>query len=432
MNPESLPNRRAFLRGTGGALVALPFLESVAAAQPKGDIPMRMLCVGNNYGFVPSLFFPTETGSDYKMPELLEPLAAHRDQFTILSQLDHGSEGVGGHGGVHAYLSGILAKNSKGFAEANVSVDQKAAKHVGTETRYSSMQFALESSTGNHLSWSESGVAIPPVEELTKIFALLFQAAPQGEISVLKRATERRISILDLVRTDAQQLQRRVSRADKAQLDQYFTSIRELEQRLTQSEAWLEKPKPQVDYSLPDAADDLDFVDRLPLYYDLITLALQTDSTRVITMEVSGLGANSGGLPLTKGYHQLTHHGKVESYIEELKIIEKVHTASFAHFLEKASEIREANGKSLLDNTVTLFGSGMGNASSHSNKDLPLILAGGGFKHGQHLKFEKDKARGIQTPACNLFVSMLQRFGVETDRFNTSTGTLTGIEMASS
>lgn len=430
MQTKPFPNRRAFLRGTGGALVALPFLESIASAQPNGDVPMRMLCVGNNFGFVPNLFFPSETGTDYAMPELLEPMAAYRDQFTIFSQLDHGSEGVGGHGGVHAYLSGILAKNSKGFAEANVSVDQKAAKQIGTETRYSSMQFAFESSTGNQLSWSESGIAIPPVQELTQIFALLFQATPDGEVNVLKRAAERRISILDLVRTDAERLQSRVSRADKEQLDQYFTSIRELEQRLTQSQAWLDKPKPKVDYTLPEGADDLDFVDRLPLYYDLIALALQTDSTRVITLEVSGLGANSGGLPLTKGYHQLTHHGKVESYIDELKIIEKVHTSAFAYFLKKASEIQEANGRSLLDNTMALFGSGMGNASSHSNKDLPLVLAGGGFKHGQHLRFEKDRARGIQTPACNLFVSMLQRFGLEADRFNTSTGTLTGLEIA--
>ena len=428
MTPNPLLNRRKFLHGAGGAIITLPFLESIATAQPANDVPMRMLCVGNNFGFVPKLFFPTDTGADYQMPELLEPMAAYRDKFTIFSQLDHGSEGVGGHGGVHAYLSGVLAKNSKGFAEANISMDQKAAKHVGTQTRYPSMQFAFEPSTGNQLSWSESGIAIPPVRELSKIFALLFQSTPASQVSVLKRTAERRISILDLVRTDAERLKGHISHADQEKLDQYFTSIRELEQRLTQSQSWLDKPKPQVDYKLADDADDLDFVDRVPLYYDLIALALQTDSTRVVTLEVTGLGANSGGLPLTKGYHQLTHHGKVESYIKELKQIEKVHTSAFARFLDKASEIQEANGKSLLDNTMALFGSGMGNASSHSNKDLPLILAGGGFKHGQHLRFEKDKRRGIETPACNLFVSMLQRFGMETDQFNTSTGTLTGLE----
>ena len=412
--------------------MALPFLESLGAANSpaSAEVPTRMLCVGNNFGFVPKLFFPTEAGAEYAMPELLKPMAAHRREFTIFSQLDHGSEGVGGHGGVHAFLSGVLAKNSKGFAEGNVSLDQKAAAHVGADTRYPSLQMACGSSSGNRLSWTTSGVAIPPLEDPSKIFSALFQKTDPGRVDVLKRNSERRLSILDLVKTDADQLKGKIGKTDQQKLDQYFTSIRDLEKRLDQSKAWYDRPKPDVEFALPEDADDLDFVDRLPLYYDLITLALQTDSTRVISLEVSGIGNNSGGLPLTKGYHQLTHHGKVESYIEELSIIEKVHTKAFAGFLDKASAIEEANGKTLLDNTMALFGSGMGNASSHSNKDLPMLLAGGGFKHGQHLRFEKDKSRGTETPACNLFVSMLQRFGLETDTFNTSTGTLTGLDLA--
>ena len=412
--------------------MSLPILESLAAAgdKPSDKIPMRMLCVGNNFGFVPSLFFPTGTGSDYEIPELLASMASYRDQFTIFSQLDHGSEGVGGHGGVHAFLSGVLAKNSKGYAEGNVTFDQKAAAHVGPDTRYPSLQLACGSSSGNRLSWSASGVAIPPVEDPSKIFAMLFQKTDPANVDVFKRTSARRISILDLVKTDADHLKRKIGRSDQAKLDQYFTSIRELENRLIQSQKWHDREKPDVEYSLPDDADDFDFVDRLPLYYDLITLALQTDSTRVISLEVSGIGTNSGGLPLTKGYHQLTHHGKVESYIKELKLIEKVNTSAFAGFLEKASGIEEANGKTLLDNTMSLFGSGMGNASSHSNKDLPLLLAGGGFKHGHHLRFKKDRSAVIETPACNLFVSMLQRFGVETDKFNNSSGTLTGLDLA--
>ena len=157
--------------------MSLPILESLAAAgdKPSDKIPMRMLCVGNNFGFVPSLFFPTGTGSDYEIPELLASMASYRDQFTIFSQLDHGSEGVGGHGGVHAFLSGVLAKNSKGYAEGNVTFDQKAAAYVGPDTRYPSLQLACGSSSGNRLSWSASGVAIPSVEDPSKIFAMLFQ-----------------------------------------------------------------------------------------------------------------------------------------------------------------------------------------------------------------------------------------------------------------
>ena len=337
---------------------------------------------------------------------------------------------IGGHGGVHAYLSGILTKNAKGYKESNVTVDQKAAEFVGTDTRYSSMQFTSGSSAGNLLSWTNSGVAIPPVQDLRVLYSLLFQKTDPNELNLLKRVHAEEKSILDLVRQDADRLMNRVGKNDQEKLEQYFTSVRELEKRLTQSEAWLDKPKPKVSYEIPNGADDMDFVKRVPLYYDLIALALQTDSTRVITFELSDIGANSGGFPITKGYHQLTHHGKVESYIEELSIIERFHTGQFARFLDKLAAVKEPNGKTLLDNTMALMGSGMGNASSHSNKDLPLLLAGGGFKHGQHIRYEKDKSRGTQTPACNLFVSMLQRFGAEVDQFNLSTGTLTGLEVA--
>ena len=410
--------------------MALPHLDIMGAVNKTAWVPMRMVCVGTNFGFVPQLFFPTGVGRGYTMSELLNPLAHHRENFTIFSQLDHGAEGVGGHGGVHAYLSGVLAKNSKGLKEGNISIDQKAAQFVGANTRYASMQFTSGSTAGNLLSWTNSGVAIPPVQDLRALYSLLFQKSDPQEINLLKRAHAEEKSILDLVKSDADRLMGRVGKLDREKLERYFTSVRELEKSLTQSEAWLDRPKPKVSYALPNSADEMDFVDRVPLYYDLIALALETDSTRVITFELSDIGANSGGFPITKGYHQLTHHGKVESYLEELSIIEKFHTRQFSRFLNKLAAVEEPNGKTLLDNTMTLFGSGMGNASSHSNKDLPLLLAGGGFKHGQHLRFEKDKSRGVETPACNLFVSMLQRFGLEIDHFNFSTGTLTGLEIA--
>ncbi|MFT4688632.1 MAG: DUF1552 domain-containing protein [Verrucomicrobiia bacterium] len=417
-------NRRTFLRGIGGALVALPHLNIMAAGKAVQP-PMRMVCVGTNFGFVPKLFFPEETGRNYVAPELIQQLEQHRDKFTILSQLDHGTEGVGGHGGVHAFLSGILSKNAKGFGEKNVTMDQKAAEHVGPDTRYSSMQFSAGGDEGSVLSWNNSGVALPSQNSLSTLYARLFQAPRQQELSVLRRTHQEKKSILDLVESDAKILQRRIGREDQEKLDQYFTSVRELERKLTQSEAWLGKPKPTVDYQLPADAGGLDFVERVPLYYHLMALALQTDSTRVITFSLADLGGNSGGFPLTRGYHQLTHHGKVVRYIKELSIIERSHTKQFGRFLDQLDAVREPNGKTLLDNTMALLGSGMGNASSHSNKNLPLLLAGGGFKHGQHLRYKKGS-----TPACNLFVSMLQRFGVETDKFNRGTGTLSGLGIA--
>ena len=424
ININKTLNRRTFLRGAGGAVLGLPHLNIMAAGGAT-EPPKRMVCVGTTFGFVPKLFFPEETGANYVAPELIQPLEVHRDKFTIFSQLDHGVNGIGGHQGVHAYLSGILSKESKGFEEQNITVDQKAAELVGTQTRYSSMQFSSGSDANNLLSWTNSGVAIPPVQDLRMLYALLFQASGKREVDSLRNTYRSQKSILDLVQQDADWLRRRVGKEDQEKLDQYFTSVRAVEKRLTQSEAWLDRPKPKVSYEIPSDANEMDFVDRVPLYYDLMALALQTDSTRVITLEISDIGQNAGGFPLTRGYHQLTHHGKVESYIGELSMIETFHTSQFSRFLGQLDAVTEPNGKTLLDNTMALLGSGMGNASSHSNRDLPLLLAGGGFKHGQHLRFKKDS-----TPASNLFASMLQQFGVETDQFNLSTGTLTGLDRA--
>ena len=198
---------------------------------------------------------------------------------------------------------------------------------------------------------------------------------------------------------------------------------------MLQSSEWLDRPKPIVDYRLPAGATSLDFVDRVPLYYDLMSLAFQTDSTRVATLALADIGANYGGFNISRGYHQLTHHGKVPEYITELSIIEQFHMKQIARFLTQLKSIEEPNGKTLLENSMVLFGSGMGNASSHSNKNLPLILAGGGFQHGEHKSFFKDQEKKVASPAGNLFVSMLQRFGVETDSFGTATSTLNGLEV---
>lgn len=418
-------------------MLALPTLHAFAdpstatrrRSQGEPDVPLRMVCIGTTYGFVPQMFFPRDVGEDYALSPLLEPLAGLRRKFTVFSQLDHGANGIGGHQGVHAFLSGVLSKNARGLPHGNVTVDQVAAESVGAATRYPSLQFTTGSDPCNLLSWSRAGVAVPPVQDLRTLHALLFQEQPRSERSLLKTLHQEQISILDLVRGDADRMRSRVGREDLRLLDQYFTSVRELEKRLTQSAAWLDRPKPRVSYELPAAAGEKDFADRVPLYYDLITLALQTDSTRVLTFELSELGGNLGGLPITRGYHQLTHHGKVESYLDELAVIETFQMRQFARFLQQLDSIREPNGRTLLDNTITLLGSGMGNASSHSNKDLPLLLAGGGFRHGRHLRFPKDPSRGAATPASNLFLSMLQRFGIETDEFNLATGTLNGLEV---
>ncbi|HIK91220.1 MAG TPA: DUF1552 domain-containing protein [Planctomycetes bacterium] len=419
------------LRGTGGALMALPYLDAMAGTTTVNAVPTRMVCAGLNFGFVPRLFFPETTGSDYELPERLQPLKNLKNDFTVFSGLDHGTEAQGGHGGIHAYLSGVLSKNSKGMPEANISIDQKAAQNVGVQTRYPSLQLASGHDTNHMISWSAAGVSIPPVTNVETIYDLLFQKVDPRLRQSTQAKYAARTSILDLVRTDAEYLQRKVGTRDRDKLDRYFTSVREVEKRLIQASQWLDRPKPTVDYRLAAAANDLDFIDRVPLYYDLMALALQTDSTRVITLALGDIGANYGGFKISRGYHQLTHHGKVPEYITELSVIEQFHTTQIARFLEQLKVVQEPNGKTLLDNTMVLFGSGMGNASSHSNKNLPLVLAGGGFRHGEHKSHFKDEAGRQATAASNLFVSMLQRFGVETDKFGLSSSTLTGLEVQS-
>ena len=419
--------RRAFLQGISGATMALPSLESLATTTQATTT--RMVCVGLNFGFVPRLFFPETTGKNYQLTDRLQPLEKFRDDFTVFSGLDHGTEAQGGHGGVHAYLSGVLSKHSKNMPEANISVDQKAAQLVGAKTRYPSLQIASGSDPNNQISWNASGVSLPPISKVDVLYSLLFQKVDPKLRKTTQAKQAARASILDLVKTDAQYLQRKVGAQDKAKLDRYFTSVREVEKRLAQSSDWLEKPKPMVNYGIPAGANTMNFIDRVPLYYDLMALALETDSTRVITLGLADIGANYGGFGISRGYHQLTHHGKVPEYITELSIIEKFQMEQLARFLNKLKSVPENNGKTLLDNSMVLFGSGMGNASSHSNKNLPLILAGGGFQHGEHKSYFKDDNQKDATLAARLFVSMLQRFGVETDRFGTATGTLTGLEV---
>lgn len=418
-------DRRHFLKGCGAA-IALPFLESLPrpgrllAATPASAEPMRMVCVGLNYGLYPGDFFPETTGRDYELTKLLQPLSALKGDMTVFSHLDH--PGVkGGHEAVHTFLSGILSEDSKAMPDRNITMDQMAAEFIGAETRFASLQVGIG---GGGLSWTRNGVAIPPITKLQTLFDALFLETTQSKRQRLSESYELNGSILDVVKEDAAALEKRISRNDIEKLDEYFTSIREVEKRLAQSQSWLDSPKPKVDYRMPQPTPD-DFYSEVPVFYDLMRLALETDSTRVISCGIDGWSGNSGLPGVTQGYHFLTHHGQDVSRLKELSIIENFHTNQVARFLESLKRSQGSDSSSLLDKTMVLFGSGMGNASSHSNRDLPLVLAGGGFQHGEHKDYPKKGNR--QTPACNLYVSMLQKFGLEVDQFGSSTGSLEGL-----
>lgn len=425
-------NRRVFLRSSFATL-ALPALESVAAKSPDAAAsktlsgpPKRLICVGNSFGMYPEHFFPKETGSNYAMTPLLSPLKKHRKDFTVFSHLDHDIKG--GHFSVHTFLSGVKMGDAKGMPEGNISIDQRAAEHVGAETRFPSLTIGSEDGLhgGCQMCWTRTGVRVPPIAGPRELYRKLFindGAKAQAEAA---DNLDLRGSILDSVLDDAKSLERRLSGQDRDKLDEYFTSVRDVETSLELDKRWSKVSKPTAPMPEPE---NRSLVEDIPVLYDLIAIALQTDSTRVASFEMAGTGFDTSFFGLSSGYHALSHHGKKPERIEELVTIEMYQMREFARFLDKLKSIREpdSNG-TLFDNAITLFGSGMGNGNAHVNTDLPIILAGGGYKLGEHKRYPAEK--GKRVPLCNLYLSLLQRFGVETDFFGTSSGTLTGLEVA--
>ena len=422
--PTRIPfaTRRSFLQATG-VTIALPLLESLPAQAASAPSFRRMVCIGNEFGMYPQSFWPQRDGADYDLPELLASLEPHRQNFTVFSHLDHGLKG--GHFAVHTFLTGVKSVEAKGMADGGISLDQRAAEFVGARTRFPSLTVGSESGLhgGCQISWTRTGTRVPPITGPRELFRQLFI---DDNTAAKREAVDRIVlqgSILDAVSGEAKALQKKISQADQRKLDEYFSSVRDVEQRLELQKHWNRIPKPKTDLTEPEN-DGL--ARDLPKLYDLIALALQTDSTRVATLEIGGSFVASD-IGIRKGYHGLSHHGKVKANIDQLVQIEKYQVEQFARFLQKLRDLQDPHsGDSLLDSTMVLFGSGMGNGNSHTNTDLPIILAGGGFRHGQHLKSPAESSKRL--PLSNLYLSMLQQFGVETDQFSQSTGTLRGLE----
>lgn len=424
-------NRRSFLK-SAGVLMALPAMESLPGvgsramgASGNAGSPRRMVCVGNEFGMYGGSFWPKTFGTNYEITPLLKPLEKHRKDFTIFSHLDHGLKG--GHFAIHGYLTGVKSSDAKGLKDGGISMDQRAAEHVGSSTRFASLAIGSEDGLhgGCQMSWTRTGTRVPPIAGPRELFNALFVQ----ESAAAKRLAKDRIalegSILDAVLGDAKSLNRKLSKGDTEKLDEYFSAVRDVELKLKMDQQWQEVPKPRVGMKEPE---NQGLTKDLPAIYDLIALALQTDSTRVATLEI-GNGFAASDLGIGRGYHSLSHHGKDENNLEQLVQIEMYQMEQYARFLDKLGSIREADSnETLLDRTMVLMGSGMGNANSHTNNDLPIMLAGGGFKHGEYKEYPSASAKRV--PLCNLFASMLQRFGVEADQFNTGTGTLTGLEWA--
>jgi hypothetical protein len=426
-------SRRNFLRGAGVTL-ALPLLDSLLprslrAAQPdarpgfKGDgVPRRMVCICNSLGLHQKNFLPDGTGRGYTPSRYLKVIDDLRAHYTVVTGVAH-PEVDGGHSAEKSFLT-CAPHPGGGSFKNTVSLDQYAADYLGRETRFSSL--VLNATGSNSISWTRAGVPIPAATRPSEVFAKLFLNGTPAELDrqVLKLRLGQ--SIMDTVHAQAKSLGRALSHDDRDKFDEYLTSVREVEQQMVRQQEWERKPKPRVAMKPPqDIREQGDIIGRAQLMFDLTHLALQTDSTRLVTINMEGFFIKPPIEGVEEGYHTLSHHGQNAEKIEQLALIETEHMRILGELLRKLHATAEG-GQTLLDRTMVLYGSNLGNASSHDNRNLPTILAGGGFRHGQHLAFDPLN----NEPLAHLYVSMLQRLGIETARFGSGTKTLRGLEPA--
>jgi len=419
-------NRRRFILRSLGATLALPGLCSLSAKALSGNPTVqvakgagigarRFVAIGNLLGYQTKQLFPKTTGRDYEKTTLLEPLWEQRDLMTVFRGLDHGVKG--GHFAVHSFLSGVLNSEAQNRPTGNVSLDQFLAEEIGHQTRFPSLTVGSEGGIhgGCQLAWTKSGVRVPPITNPAELFDKLFASDSAERRTRREQENHVQASILDSVREEAKRLSGQVNQEDKAKLEEYFTSVRDVEKRLELRQRWTHLPKPTAPFGKPA---NRNAVDDLPLMYELIALALQTDSTRIATLEVGGdfLPQNLG---IKKDYHGLSHHGNDPESIASLIALERYQVAQYAKFVSRLTQMKDGEG-TLLDSTTVLFGSGMGDANSHRNTDLPIFLAGGGYKHGNFREVAREVKHKV--PLCNLFVDIAQKMGVETHAFGSSTG----------
>ena len=410
-------NRRSLLKGLGGALT-LPLLESESrGASLNSQSAKRFLVVGNPFGMHPDHFFPSKFGEDFEIPRTLESLAWMRDRLTILSHTDHGMKS--GHGREVAFLSGVLPETSHAFPEKNMSIDQLVARQTGSSVRFSSIHATLERTI--RMSWNANGVDIKPFTDPQKLFDHLFLNLTAEQRRSRRELIESNGSILDAVKGQFDSVKARAGREDKERLEQFATSVRDLEGSFADRKLWVDRDKPKFDISEHFASYEVTVENRYNAIFDMIAYAFQTDLTRVATVGFSPELSYTDVAGVTRGYHACTHNGKKEDVVDELVAIESFQIGQLSRCLKKLDSIPEPNANgSMLDHTVVLFGSGMGYGGTHSNRNLPIFVAGGGFKHRGHV--DTRDSGGDNMPLCNLYVTLLQRFGIERDSFNLSTG----------
>ena len=404
--------RRRFLRATGVSL-ALPMLESLAPRAANAEIATgakarRLVCVGTYLGYYTPALFPSEAGPDYAMTPLLKPLEGLRREFTVFSGMDH--RAPNGHNFWNNFLTGT--------GTPSVSLDQIVANRIGAATRLSSLELTTGGSQGRgDMCFTKEGVALPMIDRPSVVFEKLFASGANS--SRTRHLLDSGRSVLDFVMSEAKSLERRVTAADREKLDEYFASVRDVEARIRKRRDWLDKPVAKVEYKLPEfdpVGPDLS-LECETIMYDLMALALETDTTRVLSLLSPGSGQvfSIAGEKLSAGYHGLSHHGNDPKRIAEFMKVNLAHIGRFAKFVEKLKNTKDAEGRSLLDDTIVFLGSGMGDANVHDNSRLPVIVAGGGFHHGNHIAIDRD---GSNAPLLgDLFITLMQRLDLEVDQF---------------
>ncbi|MCB1062277.1 MAG: DUF1552 domain-containing protein [Verrucomicrobiae bacterium] len=407
-------NRRTFLKASGVTL-GLPWFESLANEARSGDTPQRLLLFCLPLGLYRDAIIPSETGAGYQTSEYLSIIDEFRDHFTICSGLEH-PDVNGGHSAEARIFTGVPSN------KRNVrSLDQYLAGKIGSQTRFDSLPL---SAGRNIFSWTDGGTMVPAESKMSQVYARLFVDEGGANAEKMLREIGHGKSITDLIRRQAEALQPSLSDSDQNKLEEYFESVRETERRLVKSESWVHTPKPTVDVPMPqDPASSAEIVTQMRNVCDMIHLAFKTDSTRVIT---SGWfqqnNVNIQGV--SNGYHPLSHHGMDPNNIGQLKLIEKAFFEELKILLTNLINDREGD-RTLLDRTTIVVTSNLGNASNHSNKDLPVLLIGGNYDHGQHLAFEPGTE-----PLSNLYLSVLNQFGFADKEFGSSTGPLKGLEFS--
>ncbi|MBC8352679.1 MAG: DUF1552 domain-containing protein [Planctomycetes bacterium] len=416
-------HRRTFLRSAGVA-IALPALDCMVPAiaafqQTDRSEPRRMVAINMELSFHPPNLMPEKSGRDYETTRYLEPLTDLRNDFTVISGTSH-PDVDGGHAASKSWLTGAAHPGAANFKNS-ISMDQLAAKEIGLQTRLAYMSLG-----GGGISVSANGVKIRGVPWPSHYFNKMFlDGRPREKADQIERLREGR-SVLDTVMEASRRMRNRVSQQDQQKLDEYFTSVREAEQQLHKSEQWQQKPKPEVDATAPnDIRDQTRMIERARQLYDIMYLAIQSDSSRLITYTI-GDSSHVPQLPgISMNYHDLSHHGQDPEKLKQLSTVESEHVKAFGDFIRRLKETKEGDSH-LLERTMVMLGSHM-HSGGHNNRNLPTVLAGGGFRHGQHLAFDQDN----NEPLANLYVSMLQRLGLEVDQFASSTGTMTGLDIHS-